>query len=217
MKLTRWFRPAAGLPTIDTSDWEYDEMGIPMLRIDRQASSVVYPVIQWGTAARTSKGVAGTWSFYVDDYRFRALWVKPDTVVDTGAKVIVEPNFSVFEQTPRALALYQTYQKRWLARYWQEKGISVFVDLNVNHRWWRENLYGVPRGWKSYVTRGASDRIEELDAEYDMACEWAGSDVSFWVYGGGKKVGEHTAERGWSWIVEQQAVGAGRYLQLQLT
>lgn len=38
------------------------------------------------------------------------------------------------------------YKKRFLARAMQEKGIGVFVDLNVAPKFYKLNLMGVPKG-----------------------------------------------------------------------
>ena len=41
-----------------------------------------------------------TYHFYVDDYRFEAIWKDPIKVLTSGVKALVEPNLSVYDTTP---------------------------------------------------------------------------------------------------------------------
>ena len=70
--------------------------------------------------------------FYVDDYRFDAIWKDPAKVLKSGVKALVEPNCSLYDTTPIAYGLHQIYKKRWIARYFQECGILIYADLNVS-------------------------------------------------------------------------------------
>ena len=178
------------------SDNEYD---IPVLDINMQADYLDLPLVTWGSVKRRAK-MPGTWCFYADDYRFSALWSDPTPVVNSGAIAAVEPNFSVNNQMPRALALYNTYRKRWLARYWQSQGLRIWVDLHTGPRHAQENLLGVPVGWKSYMTRGYADNLDWLDHDYEIAVQHAGTeDVNFVVFAGSNAVQEKCRENGWIW------------------
>ena len=133
----------------------------------------------------------GTWALYVDDYRFQSIWRDPDAVPRTGCVAAVEPNWSVFDETPRAEALWQIYRKRWVARYWQTMGVEIWVDLFVAHAHDEVSLLGVPRGWQRYATRGAAEHIDSLERELEMAREHAaGSRFTLLVYAGGKPVAD---------------------------
>lgn len=192
--------------------WPSDnEWGIPTLDINRQADAFDVPIETWGAKGR--KKAAGTYHFYTEDYRYRAIWENPAQLVDAGCINAVEPNFSVYDQVPRVVALWETYRKRWLARYWQSRGIRIFVDLNVARPHDAINLMGVPKGWKAYATRGYSDRIEALEAELAIARKHADSDgVLFLVYGGGKAVKEWSQANGAVWVAEDMDRGKGKYL-----
>ena len=48
---------------------------------------------------------AGTYHFYTEDSRFATIWQKPDMLIAAGCVNAVEPNFSVYDQVPRAVAL----------------------------------------------------------------------------------------------------------------
>ena len=183
--------------------WATDNnYGVPVLMESKQAHNLVAPVAVWGNKSRKARH-SGTWLFYTDDYRFEALWKDPSPVVSTEVHCCAEPNFSVFAEMPTAVAMWQIYRKRWIARWWQSLGVEILVDLNVAARHAELNMLGVPNGWKSYVTRGYSARIDETIKEYEMACSRAGSeDILFVVYGGGKSVENKAHKMGWVWIDE---------------
>lgn len=177
--------------------WPSDnEWGVPTLDAGLQGQ-LVLPVKAWGSAARSGKH-KGTWHFYVDDYRFDALWRHPHTLTATETPCIIEPNCSIYDGTPRAVALHQTYRKRWLARFAQAHGVRVLVDVNVPPAFQELNLLGVPPGWASYATRGYESRLALLEQEYAAAHRHAGRDgVTFVVFGGGKNVAELCRQRNW--------------------
>jgi hypothetical protein len=171
-----------------------------------QASYCDLPFVAWGTVSRKSR-MPGTWHFYVDDYRYEALWKNPNRLLETGCINIVEPNFSVYQQTPPAVSNFQIYRKRWLARYWQSRGIRVFVDLNVSKRFYEDNLTGVPDGWSAFVTRGYQDRIYALKDEYGLARAISGKqEPLFIVYGGGKDAQIYCQDHNLIWIPDQEEV-----------
>ncbi len=161
--------------------------GIPDLDPDQQADSLVPPLRAWGSVGRTTR-TEGTWHFYVDDQRFSKLLTTPNDLIATGCSAAVEPNISVYDDTPMALVLHSLYRKRFAARIWQTSGIMVWVDLNLPLRvldspYWS---LGVPVGWRAYATRGYDKRITSLYDEYDTACQHAGGTPVFLVIGGGR-------------------------------
>lgn len=183
--------------------WPSDNAyGIPTLDLGMQAEAVVAPVLHWAVQGKRHE-FKGTWHFYTEDDKFNALWRDPSAVSGTGAQAAVEPNFSIGPQFPRAVALWQVYRKRWMARFWQKQGLRVFVDLNVCEEHQEANLLGVPAGWRAFATRGYVSRPEDTEAEYAHACRIRGSaDVLFLVVGGARGVGEMCRERGWLWVPE---------------
>lgn len=187
-----------------------NELDIPVLDLNLQAEYPVMPMLKWGFTRRGAI-MPGTYHFYVEDYKFQALWNDPQTLVLAKPYAVVEPNFSTNEQMPAAVAHSLIYKKRWLARYWQTQGIRVWVDVCVAVRFAFTNLFGVPVGWKSYCTRGYADEIDHLDFEFDMACQRAQtSEINFLVYGGGAAVRSKCEKSGWSHVPEQMHVFDGR-------
>ena len=97
-----------------------NDFDIPNLRADEQpVSGLVIPLSAWGADTRQKKGIS-TYHFYVEDYRFEAIWKDPTTVLNSGCEAVIEPNLSLFDTTPVAYGLHQIYKKRWISRYWQE-------------------------------------------------------------------------------------------------
>lgn len=168
------------------SDNLYD---IPCLRLDRQAGHLELPFVPYGTGRRNKR--VATLHFYVDDYRFNALWKNPAKIFDNNPAAAVEPNYSLFDTTPLAFGLQFIYQKRWMARYWQENGIRIYVDLNVSSKFFDYNRMGVPNGWNAFATRGALGGLELLKSKFNQARQISGLDSpNLIVYGGGKEVHE---------------------------
>ena len=162
-----------------------NEFEIPNLLPDRQAGKLELPFAPWGADSRLRKDVS-TYHFYVEDYRFEAIWKDPIKVLSSGAKAVVEPNLSLFDTTPVAYGLTQIYKKRWISRYFQECRIRIYVDLNVAQKFYGYNRLGIPDGWDAFATRGYNDRLEYLKAELQIAKEISGKDVpNLIVYGGG--------------------------------
>lgn len=179
--------------------------GIPRLSMEYQGDFVDLPVRGWGQIARRSS-MRGTWHFYVEDNKFAALWKHPEALLKTGALTSVEPNYTVDDQMPLAVGLFKLYQKRWTARYWQEMGVRIFVDLYVSPKYYQYALLGVPKGWKAYATRACDNKIDQLIERAGLAMERAEGSIKFLVYGTGAKVKELCGERDWIFVED-----AGNY------
>lgn len=163
---------------------------IPTLRLDVQPDFCTIPFVCFGEQKRTydMKG-QGTLHFYTDDYRFSAVYEHPEKILMHNPGSVVEPNWSCFIETPIAFGMQNVYRKRWVARMLQEKGIGVFVDLNVASKFYKLNLIGVPKGYNAFCTRGYQDRIPHLEFEFQQAQYVSGKQSPlFVVYGGGELV-----------------------------
>ena len=168
------------------SDNLYD---IPCLRLDRQAGHLELPFVPYGTGRRNKR--VATLHFYVDDYRFNALWKNPAKIFDNNPAAAVECNYSLFDTTPLAFGLQFIYQKRWMSRYWQENGIRIYVDLNVSSKFFEYNRMGVPDGWNAFTTRGSLGGLNLLEAKFNHARIISGMDSpNLMVYGGGNEIHE---------------------------
>ena len=185
-------------------------LGIPVLDLSLQAEWVVAPVMPWGSVKRNQK-MPGIWHFYTQDYRFTALEANPGLVLNTDCASAVEPNFTTSEQMPNTPGWMQIYRKRWIARFWQEMGLPVWVDMNVAPDFYYANLLGVPDGWNAYFTRGYSERLEWTGVEYQLAQEKSGRDAPlFIVYGGGAAVEAYCMDNGIQWLPEAMDCRKGK-------
>ena len=171
---------------------------IPSLRLDMQAREVSLPFLCWGEQKRTTNLLGlGTMHFYTDDYRYTALYDHPEQILRANPRNIVEPNYSLFNDMPIAFALQRIYKKRWIARAMQDRGIRIFVDLNSAQKFYKLNMLGIPMGWSSFATRGYSERLGNLEYEYEIARNWAQDNpLLFVIYGGGAICRRFAQERG---------------------
>lgn len=163
---------------------------IPNLLLEMQAGKVELPLSPWGANSRLRKDVA-TYHFYVDDYRFEALFKDPIKLLTCGCKAIVEPNCSCHDQTPIAYGISLIYKKRWLSRYMQDCGIKVYADLNVAPKFIEYNKMGIPKGYNAFFTRGLDGMMTSLQSDLDVAREISGLEKpNLVVYGGGEEIKE---------------------------
>lgn len=176
-----------------TTDNDFD---IPLLLKEQEAGSLELPFSPWGANSRLRKGVS-TYHFYVDDYRFEAIFKDPVKLLTSGCKSIVEPNCSCHDQTPIAWGIQLIYKKRWLARYLQECGIKVYADLNVAKKFIEYNKLGIPKGYNAFFTRGTDGWMESMESDLKVAQEISGLEVpNLLVYGGGKDIKKFCQQHG---------------------
>lgn len=175
---------------------------VPTLRLDRQPRFCDIPFVCFGEQKRTFQMEGqGTLHFYTDDYRFNSVYEHPEKILQHNPANIVEPNFSVFHEMPIAFGLQAIYKKRFIARAMQERGIGVFVDLNVASKFYKLNMLGIPAGYSSFCTRGYSDRLHYLEFEYNLAKSIAGDNpLLFVIYGGGVECKQFAKKHGCIYI-----------------
>jgi hypothetical protein len=186
-----------------------DEWGIPRLDPRMQALAPIFPIQVWASTGRR-RAMPGTWLFYAADRKFESIWKNPGAILLSGPACAVEPNYSTHPQMPRAFVLWGIYRKRWVARWWQSRGVRTFVDLNVGEEVAALNLLGVPREWRAYATRSHSGG-SAIESEFSLAAAHAGTDdLCFLVYGGGAAVKKLCGSRGWHWCPEQSDTVRGK-------
>lgn len=160
---------------------------------------------RWGSISRkTLVGPDVGYHFYTDDYKMTMLKRRPWMLPASGCRVAVETNFSTWPEMGEDAARDAIAWKRRLARAWQDAGVRILVDLNVDPAFRHLSLLGVPRGWRSYATRqhqGIDPRAIEDD--WRQAVAHAGTeDILFAVFGGWRRVRDLCRERNWLWVAE---------------
>lgn len=179
-----------------------NEFEIPNLLLEQQAGKLELPLNPWGANSRLRKDVT-TYHFYVDDYRFEALFKDPINLLTSGCKAVVEPNCSCHDQTPIAWGIQLIYKKRWLSRYFQECGIKVYADLNVSHKFIEYNKMGIPKGYNAFFTRGLDGWMESLKSDLQVAQEISGLEKpNLIVYGGGDEIKKFCREHGLLYVTD---------------
>lgn len=70
--------------------------------------------------------------FFIDDYHFECLWQKIEKYVNMlrEAKVVVGPDFSVYEDMPIAMQVYNIYRNRAVTAYLQSRGVKVIPVIS---------------------------------------------------------------------------------------
>jgi hypothetical protein len=180
--------PAAYLPeVVFPSNNPYE---IPTLRLDRCALYLRKPFVPWKKLTTIYK--LTSIHFYTWDHHFEKMWQSREythILNNPDVECVVEPNYSLRDETPYALGLQQIYKKRYVARVLQEAGIMTYVDMNVAAKFREANMLGVPDGWTAYATRGYAADMDAFAIDFDIAQRKAGGrELLFVVYAGGKKV-----------------------------
>lgn len=79
------------------------------------------------TSQKDTKGV----HFFIDDYQFTRLWVRPDNYISLLKQYmcVMTPDFSMYTDFPKAMQIYNHYRKHWLGAYWESHGIKVIPTI----------------------------------------------------------------------------------------
>jgi hypothetical protein len=69
--------------------------------------------------------------FYLDDYQFDRVWKEPDLYIPSMCKfkAVLAPDFSLYDDFPMAVNVYNHYRKHWISRYWQDHGVKVIPTI----------------------------------------------------------------------------------------
>lgn len=70
--------------------------------------------------------------FFLDDYKFEAVWNKPDSKVEVlkEYRAVLSPQFSVYTEMPLPLQIYNIFRSRWCGAYLQKHGVSVIPTVS---------------------------------------------------------------------------------------
>lgn len=80
------------------------------------------------TKNKHTKGV----HFFLDDYQFVRLWNRPLEYIELLKQFdfVLSPDFSLYNDFPVAIQIYNHYRKHWLSALWEENGIEVIPTIS---------------------------------------------------------------------------------------
>ena len=125
--------------------------------------------------------------FFIDGYQFERVWNEPDKYIDKLKQYVcvASPDFSPYADMPVALQIYNHYRKHWVARYWQENGITVIPTIrptatSADLSWWMD---GEPEDGIIIVSAMWNDKNADVGDEADRAIEEVLKPRKIFVYG----------------------------------
>ena len=99
--------------------------------------------------AKTSKNKNVGVHLFVDDYQFERLWTAPEKYVDIlkEYECIFSPDFSLYNDMPMPMKIWNVYRSRMLGAYYQSKGIKVIPTISWSEEATFEFCFcGIPKG-----------------------------------------------------------------------
>lgn len=69
--------------------------------------------------------------FFLDDYQFERVWNKPEVYMKMlqGFRYVMQPDFSLFTDSPLPVQLYNHFRKQYISAYWESQGICVIPTV----------------------------------------------------------------------------------------
>ena len=76
--------------------------------------------------------------FYIHDYQFERVWNDPIRYANilTDFKCVISPDFSLYEDQPLAMSIWNLYRNNYLGAFFVEMGITVIPNIC-----WSEEIY----------------------------------------------------------------------------
>lgn len=102
--------------------------------------------------------------FFIDDYQFERLWREPNAYLKLLSEFhsIMTPDFSLYQDYPKAIQIYNHYRKHWLGAYWQSLGFKVIPTIAWSDKDSFEWCFdGVPKGATVAVSSVGTQRSKE--------------------------------------------------------
>ena len=74
--------------------------------------------------------------FYVDDYQFERVWNDPEKYIEVliDYDCILSPDFSLYQDMPMPMKIWNIYRSRQIGAYYQSKGIRVIPTISWAER-----------------------------------------------------------------------------------
>lgn len=106
--------------------------------------------------------------FFEHDRKFTRIWSSPMRYIELLKRYgcIIQPDFSMYRDFPKAVQIMNHYKNQWLGRYWQDEGMAVIPNIGWstpdNYDW---QFDGYPTHSIVAVSRvgcGKENRAKEL-------------------------------------------------------
>ena len=100
---------------------------------------------------------------YIEDYQFTVHWTKPDKYLPLfrQCRAVVSVDYSNFQDMPKAQQLWNHYRRQWLAKYWQQRGVSIVSSLSwAQGQIFEWSFAGIPQG-TACATSFVCDRLDK--------------------------------------------------------
>lgn len=107
-----------------------NQWGIPDLP---QATDVPRRLIAYNDRRRVEDPQPGdAVHFFLDDYRFETMWTKPQRGLSRviRAGLALTPDFSLWQEMPLAMQLWQVYRSRWCGCWMNSHGVHVIPTVS---------------------------------------------------------------------------------------
>lgn len=109
-----------------------NDLGIPTLH-HTSLTQVPRWLAPYCTRIRSQREPAdGAVHFFLDDYRFETVWSRPRKALAalTPYRTLLAPDFSLYQDWPLSLQIWNTYRSRWCSVYWQAQGFTVIPTVS---------------------------------------------------------------------------------------
>lgn len=206
--------------TFSSTNW----LGLPDLREDmlwdgdirrvyiKDGDEGPNQLVVWSSVAVDERVTGKVVGFYADDERFDyAIWTKSASFVEKLDRLkpaaLVVPDFSTAYMEPTAFNIWQTYRARFLARYWQEAGHKIVLNLHVSSpENWEWIFLGLPKRCKSAITQIRTTAGDDVLRQHKLKGihEWCRrvETETIYIYGGEHRewVEPHLPKQGPSFV-----------------
>ncbi len=107
------------------------DIGIWGIPFAKRCDHVPHHLIPFNYATGKNADLTAGVHFFINDYQFERIWRQPDKYIEMLYKFdcIVAPDFSVYNDMPAAMQIYQHYKSRMFAYMCRQAGIEVIPNL----------------------------------------------------------------------------------------
>jgi hypothetical protein len=130
-----WYIEKRNPLNIITANYDSNNsLGYPNIYSDDLEIIELLPYDKINTKSPKPDDYSKTVHFFLNDYKFEALWNNPKQYINLLQKYngILMPDFSNYSDYPLSLNIFQMYRRFWLTRFFQENLIKVIPVPRIN-------------------------------------------------------------------------------------